>query len=85
MPIPILMLMGAVLLVILPLIEAPVDSVAAFGIILLGVPVYFIFIFPYKFKPTIFSKVNGMYIHMKYVVMYLNKCVQIRYNYLCNA
>lgn len=60
------MLLAAVLLVILPLVEAPVDSMVAFGIILLGVPVYFIFIFPYKFKPAVFSKVNGMVyiIHM---------------------
>ena len=58
------MLLAAVLLVILPLIEAPVDSVAAFGIILLGVPVYFIFVFPYKCKPALFSKANGMYVHM---------------------
>ena len=66
LPIPILMLLAAVLLVILPLVEAPVDSMVAFGIILLGVPVYFIFIFPYKFKPAVFSKVNGMVyiIHM---------------------
>ena len=80
-----LMLMGAVLLVILPLIEAPVDSVAAFGIILLGIPVYFIFIFPYKFKPTIFSKVNGMYMYYEVcIVMYMKKYVQISYNCLCN-
>ena len=60
------MLLAAVLLVILPLIEAPVDSMVAFGIILLGVPVYFVLIFPYKFKPAVFSKVNGMVciIHM---------------------
>ena len=56
------MLLAAVLLVILPLIEAPVDSVAAFGIILLGIPVYFGFIFPYRYKPALFSKVNGTYI-----------------------
>lgn len=57
------MLLAAVLLVILPVIETPVDSVIAFGIITLGVPVYFIFIFPYKRKPAIFSKVNGMLLH----------------------
>jgi len=56
------MLIAAVFLVILPLIEAPVDSIAAFGIILLGIPVYFIFIFPYKYKPVAFSKFNGMFI-----------------------
>ena len=60
------MLLAAVLLVILPLIEAPVDSVAAFGIIILGIPVYFIFIFPYKYKPALFSKANGMY-NMLYI------------------
>ena len=58
------MLLAAILLVILPLIEEPVDSVAAFGIILLGIPVYFIFIFPYKCKPIIFFKANGMYVFM---------------------
>ena len=57
------MLLAAVFLVILPLIEASVDSVAAFGIILLGIPVYFIFIFPYKYKPAVLSKVNGMLKH----------------------
>ena len=54
------MLIAAVFLVTLPLIEAPVDSLAAFGIIVLGIPVYFIFIFPYKHKPAAFSKLNGM-------------------------
>jgi len=54
------MLLAAIFLVVLPLIEAPVDSLAAFGIVSLGVPVYFIFIFPYKCKPALFSRVNGM-------------------------
>ena len=64
LPIPIVMLLAAALLVILPLIESPIDSVVAFGIILLGVPVYFIVIFPYKYKPALFSKANGMYVCM---------------------
>ena len=72
------MLLASVLLVILPLIEEPVDSAAAFGIILLGVPIYFIFIFPHKHRPTIFFKANGMYVCIYVCILDAHIC---KYDY----
>ena len=57
--IPIMMVFVAIFLVFLPIIREPVHSIVAFSLILSGIPVYFIFIHEHKWRPKIFTRING--------------------------
>lgn len=60
---PIFMVLAAVLLVVLPLLSEPVPSLTAFGVILLGIPVYIFVVMetPWRFRPKVFDKISGEY------------------------
>lgn len=57
------MVLAAVLLVVLPLLSEPVPSLTAFGVILLGIPVYIFVVMetPWRFRPKVFDKISGEY------------------------
>ena len=53
------MVLVAIFLVFVPLIGEPVDAAIAVGLILPAIPVYFIFVYKYKHRPKIFTRING--------------------------
>ena len=59
--VPVVMVVVSVFLIFLPLTTAPGLSLAAFGIILSGVPVYFIFVMerPWKLRPAFLDTCSG--------------------------
>ena len=61
MLLPCLMLVVAVFLVIVPLWRNPVPQLIAFGGILLGVPVYVVFVMekPVRVKPKLFDRISS--------------------------
>ena len=65
------MVLVAIFLVFVPIIGEPVDAAIAVGLILPAIPVYFIFVYKYKHRPKIFTRINGtlmccvyMYVHI---------------------
>ena len=58
---PIVMVVVAVFLVVLPLFSEPVPSLTAFGVILLGIPVYIFVVMetPWRFRPKVFDRISG--------------------------
>ena len=58
---PCFMLLVAVFLVVVPLWQNPVPQLVAFGGILLGVPVYVVFVMekPVRIKPKLFDKLSS--------------------------
>ena len=61
LPLPVVMVLIAIFLVFIPIIGEPVDAAIAVGLILPAIPVYFIFVYKYKHRPKIFTRINGMY------------------------
>ena len=59
------MVLVAIFLVFVPVIGEPVDAAIAVGLILPAVPVYFIFVYKYKYRPKIFTRING-----KFIILY---------------
>ena len=55
------MVLVAIFLVFVPIIGEPVDAAIAVGLILPAIPVYFIFVYKYKHRPKIFTRINGMF------------------------
>ena len=57
------MVLVSVLLVVVPLSVQVVPSVAGFGIMLLGLPIYTFFVMetPWKLRPKIFDRISGDY------------------------
>ena len=62
LPLPVVMVSVAIFLVFVPIIGEPMDAAIAVGLILPAIPVYFIFVYKYKHRPKIFTRINGMYI-----------------------
>ena len=60
LPLPVVMVLVAIFLVFIPIIGEPVDAAIAVGLILPAIPVYFIFVYRYKHRPKIFTRINGM-------------------------
>ena len=61
LPLPVVMVLVAIFLVFVPIIGEPVDTAIAVGLILPAVPVYFIFVYKYKHRPKIFTRINGKF------------------------
>ena len=55
------MLLVAVFLVVVPLWQNPVPQLVAFGGILLGIPVYVVFVMekPVRIKPKLFDRISS--------------------------
>ena len=55
------MLLVAVFLVVVPLWQNPVPQLVAFGGILLGIPVYVVFVMekPVRIKPKLFNRISS--------------------------
>ena len=64
LPLPVVMVLVAIFLVFVPIIGEPMDAAIAVGLILPAIPVYFIFVYKYKHRPKIFTRINGTYIRM---------------------
>ena len=62
LPLPVAMVLVAIFLVFVPIIGEPVDAAIAVGLILPAIPVYFIFVYKYKHRPKIFTRINGKYV-----------------------
>jgi L-type amino acid transporter 9 len=60
---PVVMLVVAVFLVLLPLLDKPVPTLTAFGVISLGAPVYLCFVMttPWKIRPSVLDRWSGAF------------------------
>ena len=60
-PIAVFMILVSVFLVVVPLVQQPIPSLAAFAVILVGVPVYVFLVMeqPCRLWPRIFDRVTG--------------------------
>ena len=58
---PVVMLVVAVFLVLLPLLDKPVPTLTAFAVISLGAPVYLCFVMttPWKIRPSVLDRWSG--------------------------
>ena len=58
--VPILGLLVSLFLVVLPVVQKPLPSLMAFGVILLGVPVYVFLVMetPWRLKPEVFNRIG---------------------------
>ena len=61
LPLPVVMVLVATFLVFVPIIGEPVDAAIAVGLILPAIPVYFLFVYKYKHRPKIFTRINGTF------------------------
>ena len=63
LPLPVLMVVVSVYLIVMPVLQEPVPSLSAFGVILLGVPVYLFLVMeiPWKLRPKVFDQISGMW------------------------
>ena len=61
---------------VLPIIQQPVPSLAAFGVVLLGLPVYAFFVMetPWKLRPKIFDRISGEGRERLALLFYTNVC-----------
>ena len=61
LPLPVVTVLVAIFLVFVPITGEPVDAAIAVGLILPQIPVYFIFLYKYKHKPEVFTRINGTF------------------------
>ena len=60
-PIAVFMILVSVFLVVVPLIQQPIPSLAAFAILLVGVPVFVFLVMeqPCRLRPSFIDRVTG--------------------------
>jgi len=65
------MIFVAIFLVFLPIIREPIHTIVAFSLISSGIPVYFIFVHEHKWKPKIFTRINGNLQNLVVLIFYV--------------